>query len=227
MRFATEDYDRLAYEYVDLAPYNENVDVDRLSRQIRDLLAPYYGLNIGEVNTGKLLLETTSVAAENNLTLPSELVMFFKSIINIEALGKLIRPDFDVLAYSLDFAEEIVHHKYDSKNVAKEIGLVLRDTQSLVQALPRNLKQMIRKWNSPDHRLKIDINELYELRHSLKQSSSLLFLGLIITGLLLSSSIVVSTSGSTTIDQMPLLALIGYITAMILSIAAFINYIKR
>ena len=36
---ASEDYDRLAYEYVDLAPYTELVDVDLFARDLRDLIA--------------------------------------------------------------------------------------------------------------------------------------------------------------------------------------------
>ncbi len=224
---ATEDYDRLAYEYVDLAPYNEHVDVDAVSRQVRDLIAPYYGLNIGEVNTGKLLLESTSVAAENNLVLPSELVMFFKSIINIESLGKMIRPDFDVLKYSLDFIKEIAQHKYESTKMAKELGLILRDSQSLLQTLPRSIKQMIRKWNSPDYKTKIQIEELPEIRYTLYQSSSLIFLGLIITGLILSSSLIVAWSGNSSLDSVPAIAVVGYVIAVFLGFLAFINYIKR
>ncbi|MCB0415678.1 MAG: AarF/ABC1/UbiB kinase family protein, partial [Bdellovibrionales bacterium] len=94
---ATEDYDSLAYEYVDLAPYSEFVDVDKLSRQLRNLIAPYHGLKLDEVNSGRLLLESTAIAAENKVILPSELVVFFKSIIAVEGMGRIIKKDFDVL----------------------------------------------------------------------------------------------------------------------------------
>ena len=39
---AGEDYDRLAYEYMDLAPYAPQVDPDLFARDLRDLIAPYY-----------------------------------------------------------------------------------------------------------------------------------------------------------------------------------------
>ena len=88
-----EDYDRLAYEYIDLAPYSGFVDVDNYARELRDLIAPYYGLTLKNMNIGKLLMDATSLAASYQIVLPTELVMFFKSIVSIEGMGRIIVKD--------------------------------------------------------------------------------------------------------------------------------------
>ena len=36
-----EDYERLAYEYIELAPFSEHVDVDVFARDLRNLMAPF------------------------------------------------------------------------------------------------------------------------------------------------------------------------------------------
>src|SRR6266404_5713292 len=82
-----EDYDRLAYLYVDLAPFTERIDVDQFAREIRDLIAPYFGLTMKNMNVGRLMLDSTAVAARHGLRLPTELVMFFKSMVSIEGMG--------------------------------------------------------------------------------------------------------------------------------------------
>ena len=43
---ATEDYEMLTYEYLDLAPYNSHINVEQFTRELRDLLAPYFGKGI-------------------------------------------------------------------------------------------------------------------------------------------------------------------------------------
>ncbi|MEK6554710.1 MAG: AarF/ABC1/UbiB kinase family protein, partial [Bdellovibrionota bacterium] len=108
---ATEDYDRLAYEYVDLAPYSDHVDVDLFARDLRDLISPYYGLTLKNVNVGKLLMDSSGIAAQYRLQLPAELIMFFKSIVTIEGMGRVIMSDFNFLAYSLEFASELMQSR--------------------------------------------------------------------------------------------------------------------
>ncbi len=222
---ATENYERFAYEYIELSPYNGPVDVDILSRQIRDLVAPFYGLTLDNINTGRLLMQTTSIAARNNLMLPAELVMFFKSVVNVEALGKMVKKDFDALEFALDFAKEVAGAKYDKTKLLKDLSYLAKDTNNLLVGMPRQLKQVLRKWNSPDHSMSISIKEIKDLRRSLNHSSSLLFLGLVIGSLILSSSLVVALSKVP--GDMPILSIVGYAIASVLSLVAVIDYIKR
>ena len=65
LALSTEDYERLAYEYVDIAPISEQVDVDLFARELRDLVSPYYGLTLKNVNMGKLLMSSSAIAARH------------------------------------------------------------------------------------------------------------------------------------------------------------------
>ena len=228
MALATEDYDRFAYEYVDLAPYSDKVDVDRLSRQIRDTLSPYHGLTLENVNSGKLLLNTTNLAAQNGLKLPSELILFFKSIITIEGMGRRVKKDFDVLEYAMEFSLELVQNKYDGKKVLKDLTMVTRDVHGLVSAVPRHLKHLLRRWSSPNYIAKIKIDELSEFKRVLSKSANLIFLGMIISIMILSSTIIFTFTEHTGFDfTVPVMAAFGYGAAFVLGIVAFINYIRR
>src|SRR5207253_1470644 len=102
LALSREDYDRLAYEYVDLAPFTDKVNVDLFAKDLRELIAPYYGLTLKNVNLGKILLSSSGVAARHHLTLPTELMLFFKSIVSIESIGRRITPDFDFLKYAIE-----------------------------------------------------------------------------------------------------------------------------
>lgn len=224
---AYEDYDRLAYEYVDLAPYSGHVDVDIFARQLRDLIAPYYGLTLKHVNVGKLLVDSTSVAARNGLILPSELVMFFKSIVTIEGMGRVIVKDFDFLQYSLEFASELVKGRYEGRRILQEAGLVTRDLASLMSSLPRQLKYFIRRVNSPDFSIDISVHQVHELKRSVESSSKILFLGLIIGSLILSASVLVIFDKGPKFFDIPMVSLISYSLASLLGMVAFYNYIKK
>lgn len=185
LALAEEDYDRLAYLYVDLAPFTERVDVDEFARDIRDLIAPYFGLTTKNINLGRLLLNSTAVAAHHGLTLPTELVMFFKSIVSLEGMGHTLLKDFDFLSYSLEFAKELVQVKVDPRLMFSEASAAARDVQSLVQIFPRQMKQLLRRVNDPDFSLRIRSEDLKLVKHAIERGSWHVFWGLILGAVIL------------------------------------------
>lgn len=224
---AKEDYERLAFEYVDLAPFSEKVNVDLFARDLRDLIAPYYGLTLRSVNIGRILMTSASIAATHGLTVPTELMMFFKSIVSIEGLGRRIDKDFDFLQYSLEFANELVQRQLDPQRMMNDLMAVARESRSFLSALPRQLNYLVRRLNSPDHAHRLELRGLEDFKKSFESSFNLLFLGVIIASLVLSASHIFTVPTANVIAGMPSLAFILYVIAAILGLLAFKNYIKK
>jgi ubiquinone biosynthesis protein len=220
---AKEDYERLAYEYVDLAPFTDKVNFDLFARDLRNLIAPYYGLTLKNVNVGRLLMGSASIAARHHLSVPTELMLFFKSLVSIEALGRRIQSDFDFLAASLEFASELVRHQYEPGRAMDEISRIARESQHLLRDFPRQLHFFLRKVNSPDHSIQFEIKNLDDLRRSFEHSNNLLFLGVVIGSLILSASWLAAPHP----DSLPTLSTVGYTIAAGLGLIAFVNYIKK
>lgn len=189
LALANEDYERLASEYIDLSSPSKGIDRDRFSAELRRLLSPYFGLNLKNVNIGKLLIDSAGIAFRHELFLPSELLLFFKSIVTIEGLGKSFKEDFDLLPFVYDFSSEIVKLKYDPSAVAADLGLFSREISSLLRVLPYELKSYLRKVNHPDYSQPIEIQQLDELRSTYLQSAHVLFYGMVAGSLVLSGTI--------------------------------------
>ncbi len=224
---ATEDYERLANEYVDLAPYSEGVDVALLAREIRDLISPYYGLTMKEVNMAKVLFNSTSIATRHNLVLPRELMLFFKSLVGIESLGRMLVIDFDFLSYSLEVAKELVKNRYEPKRIASDITTLIRESQGLLYEMPRQVRNFFRKVNNPDFAIKLNIQGIEETKRAIETSSNILFIGIIVGSLIISATVLVATSGTASGHEMPLMSLIGYGLALFFGTIGFYNYIKK
>lgn len=224
-----EDYERVAYEYIDLAPFSEKVDMDLFAKDLRDLIAPFYGLTMRNVNLGKILMKSSSIAAQQGLHVPTELMLYFKSLVSIEGLGKKIDRDFDFLKYALEFAAELVRHQYDPEKIKQDTAQILRESRSFLSGLPRQLNFLIRKINSPQHQFKLKVPEIQDLKRSVEISFNLLFLGIIIGCLLISASMIYSQELAAAEGPIaiPTFSLIGYVLAGLLGIIAFINYIKK
>lgn len=227
LALSLEDYERLAYEYVDLAPFTDKVNIDLFAKELRELIAPYYGLTLRNVNLGKILMKSSRIAAKHHLQVPSDLMLFFKSIVAIEGMGRKIQKDFDFLQYSLEFAGDLVKTQFGPDRMLGELSQVVRESKALINALPRQLHFFLRKINSPDHAFQIRIREIKDLKRAVESSFNLLFLGVIISSLILSSSYVVTHPSNSYILGLPTVSFVGYTVAILLGLIAFLNYIRK
>lgn len=227
LALAKEDYEKLAYEYVDLAPFTDQVNVDLFAKELRELIAPYYGLTLKNVNMGRLLMSSSSIATRHGLAVPTELMMFFKSLVAIEGLGRKIDPEFDPLAIAIEFSSELAKKQFDPTRMASEMTQLAKESRHLINSLPRQLSMLVRKINSPQHAFKLNLQNIDELKRSLENSFSLLFLGVVIASLILSASLIAQPAAQNSIHQMPALSILLYSTAGVLGLVGFYHYIRK
>jgi len=227
MALATEDYEQLAYEYMEVAPFNELIDANQFARDLREIIAPHYGLSFKDVDVGKLLMSAAQVASQYKLRLPSELMLLFKALVSIEGLGRMIVEDFDVLSYSMEFAHELMKAKYDPSRMAKDLARLARESTSLIATLPRQLKTLLKRFGSPDYAWRVEISEMDDLRKSIESSSNIIFLGIIIASLVLSGSALMFLRDTGMFLGIPAISFGLYTFAALLGLISFYNYLRK
>lgn len=226
LALSKEDYLRLAYEYVDLAAYSETVDVDVFAKDLQSIIAPYYGLTLKNVNVGKILLSSSSIAAQHGLKVPTELMLFFKSMISIESLGQRISKDFDFLSFVLTQTGDVAEQYFQPIKVANELNLIFRESRNFLGALPRQLNMVMRKVNSPDHHNKVQVENFKEFSHVFAKSFTLLFLGLVISSLIIASTMLYNISSTFLIAGINGLSFIGYTLVVVLGLYSFYKVLR-
>jgi ubiquinone biosynthesis protein len=200
---------------VNLAPFNEFTDVDKFSRELRDVVAPYYGLTLKSVNLGRVLMNSSTVATRNHVALPTELMMFFKSIVTIEGLSRRIIKDFDFLHYALEFAMQLAKTQYDPEKITAELFEVLRDSKNLLYVLPRQVRQVLRKINHPGFALKVDLLGINDVPKAIDRFGVIVYWGLIISSLIISASTMLGQQTDKTILNIPVSSFVGYTLAIL------------
>jgi len=221
-----EDYETLAEEFAALSQNYDSINTEKFARDLRDLIAPYYGLTFKNVNTGRLLMDAASLAAKYQIQLPAELMLFFKSIVTVEGMGREIVEDFDVLSQTLEIASEILKAKYDPQRVVKDFSIVIRDSAALLKDLPKQLQNSLRKRNQGQPR-QITVAELSEFKRSFEVFSNLIFLAIVIGSLILAGAISLDKQAEHVVLGMPLVSTVCFFTAVFLGFIAFYNYIKK
>lgn len=224
---ASEDYERLAYEYIELSSQSIDVDRNEFARDLRLLLSPFFGLNLKSVNMGKILLDSTAIAFKHRVYLPSELLLFFKSIVTIEGLGRYIKDDFDLLPYVYDFSAEIVRLKYDPGLLVSDLSFFSREMTSLMKVVPGEIKNILRKVNQPDYAKRLEIVGTQEINNQIANASYLLFFAVVIASLVLAGALTASLENMTIYYGLPVISWVLFGLAINFGFLAFYHYIKK
>ncbi len=218
-----EDYERMAYEYIEMAPFHPQTNRQRLAQDLRSILSPFFGLNLKEVNMGKLLLESSKVAARNHVVLPSELMVFFKSLVTIEGLARMIQDDFDLLPFISEYSSEFVKTRVSTKEFFSEATFQFKEWTSLLESLPKEIKTHIRKMNQADYAQSIEIKNLKEIQKTFYNSSRLIFIGLIVSSLTIAGAMTVDIESQKMVYGFPLLSMVMFSMAGLLFIRFFLK----
>lgn len=227
MALASEDYEQLTYEFLELSPYTYGCDVDAFTHDIQALFAPYHGLSFANFQIGRLLLESTRISAKHGIRLPSDLMLLFKSILTVEGMGRSLGQDLDLLSFSSEFATEVIKSKYHYNRMFKNASLLAKDSSALVSGLPRQTRQALRKFNSPNFHWKLQLEDLNTIKRSIETGSNIIFLGMIISALIIAGTAGMFLTDIQHVFGMPTFSFTVFILAGFTSLIAFYNYIKK
>ena len=187
---AEEDYDQLASEYVFICPFSDQVVIERFANGLRRTLAPYHGLELNHLDAGQLLLKTARLAAKEGLQVPRELLLFFKSLMGIEATIRCIDKNFDTLPTALAFAHSESARSSHQEQWKKTWLNMAKDSEYFIKELPRLLHFLLKRWNSPQHEWSLSGRGFAELAHAYNKMAWAIFGGLLAAALILAISFI-------------------------------------
>ena len=188
-----EDYETLCYTYADLGSADTSIEFDSFSREVRNVISPYLGLSLNEVNTGKVLIEATKVAAKYQIRVPGDWMLVFRAIATIEGVGRLLDPKFDMIALGETLIKDIISLQTSPQKLGKEFFKISRDFFSLLEVLPRNIRWGLRKFARNDYAIEIRSPDTAKVARQIdvgskRISRSLLAMACLLTGAIISHS---------------------------------------
>ncbi len=222
----TEDYETLCYQYAELGISGPSVDFDAFQREVRNAISPYVGLSITDVNSGKILIEATKIAAKYNIKIPGDWMIVFKAILTTEGMGRTLDPEFDLLATGKELVKDLVKNQYSMQRLSRDFLWVAKDVATLLQVLPRQIRWMFRKFNSNDFAFEIKSPDLENLRHQLDINGRRVSASVLVAGLFVASSIALQHASGHKIWDYPIFSVIYFVIGCFVLLRLFLRSFK-
>lgn len=189
------------------------LDEDRLAYDVAELLQTYDDLQLKDVKMGALLNDITAVMRDNNLILPADLTLLFKTLITLEGLGQQLDPEFHMIDQVTPFVERIIQQRYTPQALWTRGRKSVRETFEVLADVPRDLRHLLREARRGRVRIDLDLKRLDQFGHQLDRASNRLTMGVLTASLVVGSSIIMTVEGGPKLFGLPFFGLAGFLIA--------------
>lgn len=163
-------------------------------REIASLVGRNYDLSIGEVQAGAVLYEVINISFQHGLRLPAELTLLAKTLFNLDAVTRALDPSYSPIAAIRSYTQQIANDRAKRDLSPRRIFQLATETSDLMGTLPRRLDRIFERMAANEFGLKIDAPQLLVLMAGLQKVANRIFTGLVLTGLLIASAMLLPHS---------------------------------
>jgi ubiquinone biosynthesis protein len=220
------DADRLAEVIVSVATPLKPVNMPELARDIDEMLDIFAGLSLGELSLSSLFRSITDTMARHRLKLPADLLLLIKSVTTIEAVGRQLDPEFQIVEHAAPLVASLVEEKHSPAALAVRTAEAGREVLSALHTMPANLSEIARQIRADGVRVQFVHRNLDFFVREMDRASNRLSFAVVIAAIVIGSSIVVHAAAGPQLLGYPLLGLAGFVTAGVLGIGLAIGILR-
>jgi len=190
LAFANKDTESYVRHILDLADSVEGADVEAFGAETRSLLTGALYKPLLKKRLGETFYNVLMAGARHGVQFSSELLLVGKSLLTIENVGLALYPEVDLEAALKPYLGEVFKQEFSPGKIAKDAQSGAFDTFYLLKHLPEQTRQLLERLNKGEVGVKIDLQELRDLKAEFDRQNDIRVLAIMAAALLLASAAV-------------------------------------
>ena len=206
---------------------SEQTDVQLLAGEMEALMDAYNGLPIKDIPFRRVMAEAFGVIRRHRIHPPPEFTLMLKSLMTIETLARTLDPQFQLFEAIRPYARKMTADEVGPRQMLKTARMAIRDMTELAARLPEDLNIILNKIRRGQFQMHVQHEHLEEFVHTMAKSSNRVSFAMIIAGLLVGSSMLVSQDGSVLgVMSLESFGVLGYVVAAGLGMWLLISILR-
>ncbi len=216
----SRDMNVVAEALDEMGALSAEADRHQLISDLQMLVDKYHGQPIGRMRMGSMFAEAAEVARRHDATLPRDVVLMLKSLTTIWALALRLDPDMDLAAVLRPRLSAMIRSRLAPSRMFRSGALTLWHVLSLLRSGPQQLREVLRKASTGRWQIQVRHDNLEPLARDIDRSSNRLSFAVIISGVVIGSSMVVSSDPQVEVlgIRLQTLGVAGYLIAGVLGL---------
>ncbi|RMF06338.1 AarF/ABC1/UbiB kinase family protein [Candidatus Woesearchaeota archaeon] len=194
-----------------------DVDEKQLQQDLREYLGKYYGTELHVIKIGEVFSRLVAIARKHQLVLPSNFVLFGKSLVTLEGLGDEIDPHFNLVKTAKPYVHKLIKKRAKPKSVIKSARNAAIKLKQFVDVFPQQTGEIMRNIKRGDRTMREIHKDLEVLTIEMDRSSKRLVIGILMGSFLIGGALVADIPQQS-LGGIPILPLAGFVMAIILGL---------
>lgn len=189
-----------------------------LLQQMEQMLNSYGSADLADINIGEVMMEIVEILRSQNLSINTSFTMLARGFITIEGVVSVLSPSASVIKIVREHVEKQLFTLSSALQKAKEIGMQTAHSFDASTKLPTQLSHTLDMLNEGEISLGAEMNMPKDLKSTVYSLTGYLAFALISAGLFIGSSIICTTDMMPRFLGVPLLGIVGYLSAFVLGV---------
>lgn len=143
--FFNRDYKTIAQAHLRAGWIPPNTRVAEFELAVRVVCEPIFAKPISEISFGNVLMQLFQTVRRFEMPVQPQLVLLYKTLLNIEGLGRQLYPDLNLWDTAKPFLEEWMKKQLSPAAVLEDIKRDWPQWRALLPQLPELLKQRLQE----------------------------------------------------------------------------------
>jgi ubiquinone biosynthesis protein len=216
---ARQDARSMALNFRRLAITAEIPDMRAFEADLSQLIEDFALLDVKEMSMSDLADALQGIIYRYKLQVPGAVFLILRALVILEGIGKVLHPRFNTFEFVRPYGARIIGEQYSMENIQSEALYTGTQLLALLQTLPGDIRQIMRKISRGDLRVRVELSGYQLLLRKADQLVSRSILAAITVAVILFAGLSLLGSYS---PAMPYYKGLPGITLWSLAVAAFL-----
>jgi len=218
---------RTAQALLQLTSWERPPDLRQLERELSEFMGRHLFRPLKEIEVGKLLQDLLEIAARFRLRLPPDIFLMLKAVSTVEAVGRMLDPEFDMIAKAAPFIEQVMMDRFNPQRVAEDAGDLAARLLKFLHQFPKDLLDLAGLMRQQKLSLQLKHDGLDKVLATHDQISNRISFAIIIAALIVGSALIVISKTPPLFYGISLIGIIGFLAAALMGIWLLVAILKK
>jgi ubiquinone biosynthesis protein len=200
---------------VSIAMGEKHADFDEtgMRRAVADMVGRYHRQALGDLNVGRVMLEVARAGNQHGLRMSPDLALLGKALLNLDEIGRVLDPAFDVNGSMRRNATTLMRHRMLKSMSPASVFSSALEVRDFAERLPGRVNRILDSLASNDLRLKIEVIDHGSIIDGFQKVANRIALGLVLAALIVGAAMLMRVPTQFVILGYPGFAMLLFLAA--------------
>ncbi|MDX1660232.1 MAG: AarF/UbiB family protein [Gemmatimonadota bacterium] len=194
-----------------------------LRRTVVNLVGRYEDAAIRDIEVGRVVMEISRAAANNGIRAPTELTLLGKTLLNLDAVGRTLAPEFDPNAAIRRHAGELTSERMWQDASPASVMSSMLETAEFVKELPGRVNRILDQLASNELTINVDSMDESTMIDGFQKVANRITTGLVLAALIVGAAMLMRVETEFTVFGYPGLAMLCFLAAAVMGFALVLD----